>query len=410
MSTEMNNVQQLVSELKNTQSKMVAEHVDPLLKQTEDRIVNQITTEVEKQQKEAMDLKNRVDSLEALASRPSVGEQDDDKKEQQERKSRMEGFLRKGFVDGQVMTGMEVQVKAMSTDNDPSGGYLVRPEIANFMAERIFETSPLRQVARVVQGSADHLEANIDDDEAAATWGGQGNPVVETATPQIGKLKIFAHKIVADPRITEEQLQDSYINPEAWLQGKLADKFARTENNAFVVGNGVDRPKGFLSYDATTLDYERGKLQQVNSGASGSITIDGLIELQNSLKEPYQNRAVFMMKRSTLGSILKLKSSDNYHILGLQPNDREMPGAQLSGAQMLGRPIVLADDMPVEAVDSLSVAYGDFSVGYTIYDRIGLTILRDPYSNKGFVTYYTTKRTGGAVTNYEAIKLQKLAV
>ena len=350
---------------------------------------------------EVKSLKDSISKLEAVVARTEKGTDSEKNEALEVSKKTFDTFMR-GKSD---LRELEIGTKAMSTDVDPDGGYVVMPEMADFVAGRVFETSPLRTVARVIQGSSKSIEVMIDDDEAAATWVGEGASGGETNTPQIGLMEIPAHKIEADPRMTVEMTQDPAINMETWLQQKVASKFSRTENTAFVAGNGVSKPKGILAYDAWASAgvYERNKLEQVNLGATSTLTSDGFISLQGSLKEEYQGNAVWLMKRATYFDALKLKGNDQYFFGQTLLKD----GVQ--SPTLLGKRVIFCDDMQAIGANNLAVAYGDFGVGYTVYDRIGLTVLRDPYTAKGFITYYTTKRTGGAVTNYDSIKIGKVA-
>lgn len=300
---------------------------------------------------------------------------------------------------------IEIMAKAMSTDVNPDGGYLVRPELSQFVIDRVFESSPLRQLARVETIGTKSLEVLIDDDEAASRWVSEGASQGETDTPELGLKEIVAHKQEADPKTTIEQMQDSSLNVEQWLQNKVADKFSRTENTAFVKGNGVGKPRGFLTFAAATdADvYQRNAIGQVNLGNVSDFTADGLIELQNKLKEKYQPNAAFGLKRQSFSNILKLKGADNYFF-----SQTLLVDGQLQ-PRLLGKQVVFMDDMPAVESDALAIVYADFSVAYTIVDRVGLQVLKDPYTNKGFMTYYTTKRVGGDVTNFDAIKLGKIA-
>lgn len=339
------------------------------------------------------------EEIKAAVNRPEFSGEKNDNVEAVH-KAAFDAFMRDVKTQGEI----EIVGKAMSTDSDPDGGYLVRPELANFVVNRVFETSPLRQVARVENIGSKSLEVLVDDQEAGARWIGEGASGGDTSTPQLALKEIVAHKIEADPKITTEQIQDSYLDVEAWLQGKVSDKFARTENTAFINGDGVAKPRGILTYPAWASAgvYERDALEQVSIGASGAITADGLVALQGSLPEEYQANAVFLMKRATYATIKALKGADQFFFgqTFLKDGSPQM--------LLLGKPVIFCDDMPAVAGDALSVAYGDFSVGYTIADRVGLQVLKDPYTNKGFVTYYTTKRTGGDVTNFQAIKIGKV--
>lgn len=325
-------------------------------------------------------------------------------------KEALNKFLRKGkesIADSGFRhdddTGLEI--RGMQTNLNPDGGYLVMPELADFMVTRAFETSPLRPLCRIVTISGNSIHVPIDDDEAGARWVKEGASGGETTTPKVGLLEIVAHKIEAEPLITIEMAQDSAFDIESWLQEKVSDKFTRTENTAFVAGDGLGKPKGFLDYTAVSVSgaYERGRLERVPLGNASALTADGLIDLQASLKEVYQARATWLMKRASYGKALQLKGADGYYFGQTLIKDGQ---AQL---QLLGKPVVFADDMPAIAANALAVAYGDFAVGYTIVDKVGLNVLIDPYTAKGFRKYYTTKRTGGDVTNYEAIKIGRVA-
>lgn len=315
-------------------------------------------------------------------------------------------YMRHGIAPEGVKASSDgLEVRAMSTDNNPDGGYLVRPALSNMVITRVFETSPMRMLANIETTSSKSIDILIDDQEAGARWVGEGASGGATDTPQLGQKELVAHKIEADPRITAEQIQDSYMDVEAWLGGKVADRFARLQNSAFVTGDGVAKPRGILTYAAWAAAgvYERNKIEQINSGAAANVDADGFIALQNALKEAYQAGASWTMKRTTFGEALKLKGTDSYFFSPVLLRDGQ------ASMQLLGKPVTFMDDMPAVGANNLSVAYGDFGVAYTVLDRVGLQVLRDPYTNKGFVTYYTTQRVGGDVTSFDAIKIGKCA-
>lgn len=350
------------------------------------------------------DLQAKQAKLEAAMNRPGGSEGKSGFEGEAEHKAAFRQYLETGNLPSGFKAGSDgVEVKAMSTDVDPDGGYLVRPELSNTIVTRIFETSPLRQVANVETTGSKSIDVLIDDDEAGARWVGEGASGGQTDTPQLGQKSITAHKIEADPRMTTEMIQDSYLNVEAWLAGKVADRFARTQNTSFVSGTGVGQPRGFLTYAAWVSAgvYETGKIEQINAGASGALAADNLIDVQMGLKEAYQPGATWGMKRATFGKALQLKGADSYFFSPVLLRDGQ------ASLQMLGKPVVFMDDMEAVGNDNLCVVYADFSVAYTIVDRVGLQVLRDPYTNKGFITYYTTQRVGGDVTNFDAIKIGK---
>lgn len=355
------------------------------------------------------ELKTNLSKLQTVFERPG-NTAADEKKEAAEQSKLFVKALKNGST---ALTSDETLLmhKGLSTDDLPNGGFLVPVGTAGVINGQIFETSPMRRIASVMASSFKSIEFDLDDDEAEASWDGEGtSSVSDTGTPETAKIEIVARKIVAEPAVTTEILQDSAWDLERWLSGKVVDKFSRTENRAFVVGTGKLQPKGFLTYPAWAAagTYERNAIEQLVNGSTDKPTIDALIELQGSLKEDYQNRAVWVMKRSTLVAIKKLKGTEHYHLLNLQPTYG--PQGTVMGEELLGKPIVLMNDMPAIAANSLSIGYGDFSRGYQILDRVGISVLRDPYTVKGKVKYYTTKRVGGAVINFEAIKLLKFSV
>ena len=301
------------------------------------------------------------------------------------------------------------ELKALSTDVNPSGGYLVPIQQLGIINGRVFETSPLRRTATVISTSAKSVEAVLDDDEASSGWAGEGDTIVETNTPNLGRIEIACHKQYAFPKMTDELVQDSAFDVVAWLLNKVGDKFGRTENSAFVSGDGVKQPRGFLTYPAwdNAGVYQRKALERINSGSTTVPTEAGLINLQASLKEAYQANARWYMNRSTFAAIMKLNGSSNYRFLNFQPATGPN-GLGLGGElTLMGKPIVLLADMPNIGTDSLSIAYGDMSQAYTITDRVGISVKQDGVTSPGFVKFYATKRVGGDVTNFEALKLQK---
>lgn len=377
-----------------------AQPKDVVTEEKHQRMADDITAKME-------ELQSKQAKLEAAMKRPEGG---DGKAMDAEMEAKHRAAFKQYMVNGTLPDGFKagsegVEIKAMSTDVNPDGGYLVRSELSQIVIDRVFETSPLRQVANVERTGSKSIDVLIDDDEAGARWVGEGASGGQTDTPQLGQKVIAAHKIEADPRMTTEMIEDSYLDVEAWLARKVSDKFARTQNTAFVNGTGVGQPCGFLTYaaQATSGTYERGKINQVNMGSAAALNADGLISVQNSLKEAYQGGAVWGMKRATFGAALQLKGADNYFFSPVLMRDGQ------ATIQLLGKSVIFMDDMPAVAANALSVVYADFSVAYTIVDRVGLQVLRDPYTNKGFVTYYTTQRVGGDVSNFDAITIGKVA-
>lgn len=323
-------------------------------------------------------------------------------------------FIRAGGANGELL---DADIRnALKAGSDPDGGYWVPATQSTKIIERLFETSPMRNVADVMVIGTDQLELPKDvDDATSGGWVGETESRSETDTPQVGVQKIPAHEQYAEPKATQKLLDDAVVDVEGWLARKIANKLSRTENTAFVSGNGVAKPRGFLDYGSsgsTAEDSARawGVLQYVVTGtsagfgsfASGSNAdnIAPLITLQHKLKGEYRRGAVWAMNRLTLGEVRKLRDGDGNLIW--------QPSLQVGNPNtLLGHPVEEFDDMPVIAANSLSIAFGNFMIGYQIVDRFGIRILRDPYTGKPFVKFYTTKRVGGDVINFDAIKLLK---
>lgn len=302
---------------------------------------------------------------------------------------------------------MPMIVKDLVAGSNPNGGYWIRPQRANFMATRIFETSPIRRLANVVSVATDSLEIIIDDNEATSGgWVGEIAARPKTATPDIGKITIPVHEQYAMPIATQKMLDDAGFDIESWLSGKIIDKMSRTENTAFVRGDGSQKPRGFLSLTAAAAagTYERGTLGQYTSTGSSAL-LDSATDfknLQNLVKEAYQNGAVWGMKRATFGSVISLK--DTYGQFVFQSRFIN----EMDQMVLLGKEVVFMDDMDAVAANALAVVYGNFKLGYTIVDRFGFRVIRDDVTNKPYIQFYTTKRVGGDVTNYDCLKIMKV--
>lgn len=298
---------------------------------------------------------------------------------------------------------LEQHQKALSVDSDPDGGYLVTPQQSARIIEVVYETSPMRQVATVETISTDALEGLFDGDEAAAAWVSERGSRAETNTPQLGQWRIPTHELYANPRATQKLLDDSAVDIEAWISRKVADKFARTENLAFVNGNGVGQPRGFTTYpDGTT----RGTLERIPSLDAATIAAEGIYNIIYALKAAYRPGSVWVMNRATVGVIRTIRDESGGAGTG---QFMWAPGFGGQPATLAGYPIVEFEDMADIAGGAIVAGFGNFRQGYTIVDRLGIRILRDPYSAKPHVEFYTTKRVGGDVLNFEAFKLMDIA-
>jgi len=404
---EIKKVEGLVSDLQTGLGKL-EEAQKAAAKNSDEKFEKRLNDAVEDILKKQEAITAKQSQIEAALNRPGFAT-DDGAKQSPEQKAQDAAF-RKYLAHGFDSLSADER-KAMSTDSNPNGGYLVPVQNLGIIDGRIFESSPVRSIANVVKTNAKSVEVLMDDDEAGSGWVGEGDSISETNTPQIGRLEIAAHKLYSYPKITEEMAADSAFDVNAWLMRKVGDKFGRDEATAFVGGNGVKQPRGFLTYAAWASPgvYERGKIEQISSGSTSVPTEAGLIDLQASLKEGYQQRATWAMARATFGQIMKLAGSNTYRFINWQPNTGPQ-GTGIGGSlTLMDKPVRLMSDMPVISSNSLSIAYGDFSSAYTIVDRVGVSVKVDPLTSPGLIKYYANKRVGGAVTNFDALKLQKSA-
>jgi HK97 family phage major capsid protein len=314
-------------------------------------------------------------------------------------------YMRKG------PDGRQPELKGLSVGSDPDGGYLVTPDVSGRMVKKIYESSPIRQVASVITVGTDSLEGPIDNGEAGAGWVGEKATRPETATPQLGKWIIPVNEVYAEPRATQKVLDDAMIDLEAWLASKVADKIARVENAAFVSGDGQLKPKGLFSYNfAATTDKAGtrpwGTFEFLGTGVSGAFAAsnpaDAIYDLVYRLKAGYRTNARFMMTRATVGAIRKFKDSTGQYLW--------QPALTAGQPQtILGYEVAEGEDVAEIAANSYSIAFGDFAETYQIVDRVGISVLRDPFTLKGWVKFYTRRRTGGGAVNFESMKFLKFA-
>lgn len=356
----------------------------------------------DKEEKARVEFNEHVKSHAIRLQRPIPNEFSID--EYRSYKNAVKSYLKKGE---KMLTADET--KAMQVGIDSDGGYLVYADLSGRIVTRLFDLSPIRAIANVQVIGSDALEGVEDLNEADAGWVGEVATRSETNTPGLGKYRIEANEMYAKPKASQKLLDDSSVDIESWLGMKVSDKFARLEGAAFVAGNTPTRPRGFTSYTtAATADASRawGVLEHVKTGANGDFhttQADPLFDLIAAFKPGYLNGANWVTRRSVMNKIRKFKTTTTLEYIW-------QPGLQMGQPdRLLGYPIVMAEDMPTLATGSNSMALGNFQLGYQIVDRLGIRVLRDPYTDKPFVQFYTIKRTGGAVVQFEAIKFINFA-
>ena len=297
--------------------------------------------------------------------------------------------------------------KAMSAGSDPDGGYLLPHSTQGRMVQKLWDQSVMRQVCNVVNISTDKLEGIIDNNEADAGWVSELGTRSDSSTPQVGKYEIQAHELYAMPKISQKLIDDASTDVESWLAGKVADKFARVEGTAFAAGTGVGQPRGLFTYTtAATADATRswGTFEHVVTGAAGDFHTTKADPIQNligAFKPQYLQNASFLMPRSIRNKVRVMKEATSDRYLWEPSLQAGHPD------RLLGYPVNIDQYAPALATDSLSLAFGDMREGYTIVDRIGVRTLRDPYTAKPYIVFYSTKRTGGGAINFEAVKFLK---
>ena len=299
--------------------------------------------------------------------------------------------------------------KALSAGSDPDGGYMLPNSTVGRMVAKIYEKSTMRQLATIQTISTDKLEGMVDNNEADAGWVSELGTRSDTSTPQVGKYEIQAHEMYAMPKISQKLIDDAAMDVEGWLAMKVADKFARVEGAGFTTGTGVGQPKGLFSYTtAATADDTRawGTFEHIVTGANGDFhttKADPLQDLIGAFKDEYLQNASFLMRREARTKIRKMKEATS---------DRYLWEPSLQAGQpdrLLGYTARVDQYVPAIATGSLSLAFGDIKEAYTIVDRIGVRTLRDPFTAKPYIVFYSTKRTGGGAINFEAVKFLKFS-
>jgi HK97 family phage major capsid protein len=311
-------------------------------------------------------------------------------------------YLRSG--DEAALRALALDGKAMSASVPADGGVLVSPQVVEAVRAILVSTTGVRQVASVVNVEAASLDVLVDRGEVGAGWATEAGPATETATGTLEKVSIPLHELAAQPKASQRLIDDAAFDVDAWLAERIAEKFARAESAAFVAGDGVDKPRGFLSYPTVAnTAWSWNNLGYVPTGTAGGLAnIDPVVDLVYALGGEYRAGAVFVMNSKTTGVLRKLKDADGRYLW----SDGVAAGEP---ARLMGYKVLICEDMPDIAAGSHAVAFGNFGVGYTIAERPDLRVLRDPYSAKPHVLFYATKRVGGAVTDFAAIKLLRFA-
>ena len=321
-------------------------------------------------------------------------------------KKAFNAYLRHG--DDEALRGLALEGKALSTAVAGDGGYLVDPRTADTVKSILVATGSIRSIASVVTVDASNFDVLIDRSDVGTGWVTETGSVSETATPLIERISIRLHQLAAMPKASQRLLDDSAFDVEGWLAEKIASRFIRSESAAFVNGDGVDKPKGILlPAKVPNSAWTWGSLGYVPSGAAADFpttnAVDCIVNLVYALAAPYRANATFVMNSKTAGAVRKMKDADGRFMWADGLAVAEPP-------RLMGYPVLICEDMPDIAANAHAIAFGDFAAGYTIAERTDLRILRDPFSAKPHVLFYATKRVGGDISDYAAIKLLKFAL
>ncbi len=372
-------------------SKLSKKEVDVLLAESFDK-VNKDVGDCQKSIDELLKQKGRLD---AAGGTGTV--------EEAEYKEAFDGFMRKGADTD--LAGL--QQKTMTVGSDPDGGIFVPSETEKGIDGMLRANSAIMGLARNVTIGGNSYKKRVRTSGAGYGWAGETETPSETSTPQYGQLEFRVGKIWAEPQISSDLLEDAEINIEAELQNEVELDMSEGVAEAVMIGSGVKKPKGLLAYEiVANASWEWGKLGYVASGASGAFATDKptdqLIDLQHALKAGYRNNAVWVMNDLTLATVRKFRNDVDDLIW--------QPGITAGAPSLLlGKPVVSDDFVPDIATNSLSVIFGDIRRTYLVVNRRGIAILRDPYTAKPYVKYYTTKRIGGGIQHFESCKVMKFA-
>lgn len=306
--------------------------------------------------------------------------------------------------DSYVRSGAtNLQLKAMESGTDADGGYLVPQEAESTIGDHLTALSPMRSIATVRQVSSTVFRKPVTTEGFDAGWVAENAARPETGSVVLSELTFPTMELYAMPAATATLLDDAAIDMDVWLAGEVDAAFAEQESSAFVTGNGTSQPQGFLS--APTVDeasWTWGNTGTISTGVSGDFPVSDpsevLIDLVYALKSTYRQNGTFIMNRSTQAALRKMRDADGNYIW-------TPPAAADAKAALLGFPVVEMEHMPSIGADADAIAFGDFRRGYLIVDRIGVRLLRDPYTAKPYVLFYVTKRVGGGIQDFDAIKL-----
>jgi HK97 family phage major capsid protein len=353
---------------------------------------------------ETLDSAKRVaDGLALKSSRPHLAAGGGASVPDLAHKAAFDGYVRRGDATRLA----RIEEKSLSVGSASDGGYLVPSETEAAVNRALKAISPMRAISGVRQVSGSVYKRPFATSGPNTGWVAETASRTETTAPTLAELQFPTMELYAMPAASQTLLDDSIVNIDEWLAEEVRLAFAEQEGTAFVTGDGTHKPKGLLKYTTdANASWAWEKIGFITTGKAGSFAdtdpADKLLDLIYAAKAPYRANGTFLMNRSTVAAVRKLKDGQGNYLW--QPSNA--PG---EAASLMGYPVAESEDMPDIAADAFAVAFGDFARGYLIVDRAGIRVLRDPYSSKPYVLFYTTKRVGGGVQDFDAIKLLKFA-
>ncbi|MFN3672646.1 MAG: phage major capsid protein [Bosea sp. (in: a-proteobacteria)] len=347
--------------------------------------------------------KSRLDRLTLDRARPALGQDGPGDPQIAEHKAAFASYIRSGEAGGLK----RLEAKALSAGSGPDGGYLAPATVEAEILRRLSSVSPIRSLASVRTISSGVYKKVYSTGGPASGWVAETAARPQTGSPVLAELAFPAMELYAMPAATQTLLDDAIVNIDQWIAEEVETAFAEQEGAAFVAGDGVDKPKGFLAYPvAPDANWSWGSIGVLNTGVAGGFAAanpsDILVDLVYALKAGYRQNASFVMNRKTQALVRKFKDASGHYLW--QP-----PASAGAAATLMGFPLAEAEEMPNVAANALALAFGDFRRGYLVVDRAGVRVLRDPYSAKPYVLFYTTKRVGGGVQDFAAIKALRFA-
>lgn len=340
-----------------------------------------------------------------------TGAQDERSEEERDYSAKFDAWFRsgEGERDLKALAKAGGIKAAYSVGTDSEGGYTAPVEWDRTITDRRVEVSPMRQYAGVQSVSGQGFKKLYNVHGTAAAWVGETDARAQTAGSTLVEYEFAFGEIYANPAATERILEDSEIDIANWLSGEVNTEFARQEGLAFITGDGVNKPKGVLRYDATTeaalpaaQRHPLGPVGEVVTGDAAALTPDGLIDLIYDLPEDRSTGAALYANRKTHAVIRKMKDGDG-NFLWSPPFQAGQP------AQVLGQAIRELSGLPDVAANAVPIVFGNMAEGYRIFDRVGISVLRDPYTNKPYIMFYTRKRVGGGLWNPEWLRYHRVA-